>query len=60
MHVPDGLSVDNTRSAQVKDELPIINAYDDAWPVAFIVRAHRHKKKMGSVGLLNWEDKAVS
>lgn len=46
--------------AQVKDELPIINAYENAWPVAAIVRVHRHKKKVGGVGLLNWEDKAVS
>ncbi|KAL1947848.1 hypothetical protein VTO73DRAFT_13572 [Trametes versicolor] len=42
----------------VKDELPIINAYENAWPVAAIVRVHRHKKKVGGVGLLNWEDKA--
>ncbi len=42
-------------------ELPIMNAYENGWPIAYIVRGHRHLKKKGcAAGLLNWEAKTVS
>ncbi|OJT06125.1 hypothetical protein TRAPUB_3060 [Trametes pubescens] len=43
----------------VMKELPIMNAYENGWPIAYIVRGHRHLKKKGcAAGLLNWEAKA--
>ncbi|KAL1940837.1 hypothetical protein VTO73DRAFT_7878 [Trametes versicolor] len=43
----------------VKRELPVLDAYEDCWPVAAIVREHRRRRFNGrKEGLLRWQSKA--
>ncbi|EIW59766.1 uncharacterized protein TRAVEDRAFT_47067 [Trametes versicolor FP-101664 SS1] len=43
----------------VKRELPVLDAYENCWPVAAIVREHRRRSFNGrKEGLLRWQSKA--
>ncbi|KAI0831257.1 hypothetical protein BC628DRAFT_1500154 [Trametes gibbosa] len=45
----------------ITEELPILQAYQDAWPVAAIVKVHRHKSKSPrGLGLLQWDVQWIS